>query len=269
MFSDYPETMLLFGCGAMAGAMLSRWLESGLSPDRVTVVRPSGAAVAPGVRVERQLPSGLTADLVLVGVKPAMLGTVADDISATMAPGGQLLSILAGVTHASLRERFPAVRSIVRAMPNLPVALGAGVVALHAPDAGPDECASLTALHKPLGLVEWIEDEADYDAVTALAGSGPAFLYRFIDALAKGGAATGLDPAQAARLALVTVEGSARLATMADASPAALADRVASKGGSTRAGLDRLDADGALDRLVAETLAAATARNRDMGRENG
>lgn len=260
----------MFGCGAMAGAMLSRWLACGLLPELVTVVRPSGAPVAPGVRVESAMPDDVRPDLVLLGVKPAMLDAVEHDVrTAIRREGAQLLSILAGVTQARLRARFPEAGLVVRAMPNLPVALGEGVVALHAPEADVADRAMLETLHRPLGLVEWIADERDYDAVTALAGSGPAFLYRFIDALARGGRELGLDGAQAERLALATVAGSARLAATAHAAPAVLADRVASKGGSTRAGLDRMDADGALDRLVAEVLSAATARNREMGREVG
>ena len=116
----------------------------------------------------------------------------------------------------------------------------------------------------PLGLVEWIADERLFDLVTALAGSGPAFLYRFVDALAAAGAARGLPPEQAGRLALATVEGAARLAADAAVSPGVLADRVASPGGSTREGLDVLDRDQALVALLTGTLAAAARRNRDM-----
>ena len=116
----------------------------------------------------------------------------------------------------------------------------------------------------PLGLVEWIADEALFDIVTALSGSGPAFVFRYIDALAKGAAALGLPADQAARFALATVEGAALLAASADEPPGILADRVASPGGTTRAGLDVLDANGALDALVTRTLDAAAKRNAEM-----
>jgi pyrroline-5-carboxylate reductase len=116
----------------------------------------------------------------------------------------------------------------------------------------------------PLGLVEWISDEGLFDAVTALSGSGPAFLFRFIDALAEAGATLGLPADQAARLAMATVEGSAALAAGAEESPAILADRVASPGGTTRAGLDILDADQALKALVRDTLDAAARRGAEM-----
>ncbi|CAM3175065.1 Pyrroline-5-carboxylate reductase [Sphingomonas antarctica] len=248
----------LIGCGNMASAMLRRWLDCGLDPAHVTVVRPSGAPVAPGVRVVRDVPDEPAPELLLIGVKPQMLGDVAPGLQA--ASTGIVLSILAGTKLTSLRAHFPEAGSIVRAMPNLPVALGKGVVATvsDAPIA-PD----LARLLDQLGLVEHVPDETLFDAVTALAGSGPAFAYRFVDALAKGGAALGLDPAQASRLALATVGGALALARGDGTPPGELAERVASKGGSTREGLNVLDTG--LDDLVAECLAAATRRNAELG----
>ncbi len=119
----------------------------------------------------------------------------------------------------------------------------------------------------PLGLVEWIDDEGLFEAVTTLSGCGPAFVYRFIDALAEAGAALGLDSDQAQRLAIATVEGSGLLAAQADVAPGILADRVASPGGSTRQGLNVLDRDDALKRLLRETLAASQRRNAEMAAE--
>ncbi|WP_419826919.1 pyrroline-5-carboxylate reductase family protein [Sphingomonas sp.] len=124
--------------------------------------------------------------------------------------------------------------------------------------------ARIDELMAPLGLVEWLADERAMDAAAALAGSGPAFLYRFVDALALAGAADGLDVASATRLALATVEGAAALAVTSGEAPALLAERVASPGGSTRAGLDVLDHDFALRKLLAQTLAAARRRNAEM-----
>ncbi|HTI31659.1 MAG TPA: pyrroline-5-carboxylate reductase [Sphingomonas sp.] len=248
----------LIGCGNMAGAMLRRWLDCGLDPATVTVVRPSGAPVANGVRVVNCVPDEPAPDLLLIGVKPQMLADVASGLQ-TVATG-TILSILAGTRLASLRETFPHAAKIVRAMPNLPVALGQGVVATVS-DAPVD--ADVAALLAQLGLVEHFPDETLFDAVTALAGSGPAFTYRFVDALAKGGTALGLDPTQASRLALATTQGALALARQGDAPLADLADRVTSKGGSTRAGRDVLDT--ALDDLVARTLAASTKRNAELG----
>ncbi len=135
-------------------------------------------------------------------------------------------------------------------MPNLPVGIGKGVVGLHSDDADAGVREAVTTLMAPLGLVEWMSDESLFDVVTALAGSGPGFLYRVIDALAAGGAALGLPADQAQRMAIATVEGSAMLASAADVSPAVLADRVASPGGSTREGLNVLDRDDALKVLM-------------------
>jgi pyrroline-5-carboxylate reductase len=162
----------------------------------------------------------------------------------------------------SLRARFPAARSIVRAMPNTPVAIGRGVVALHG-DAG-EYRARLEALLQPLGLIEWIADEARFDLVTALAGSGPAFLFRFVSALAQAATDLGLDSAQAQRLAIATVDGAAGLAAASGQTPATLADRVASPGGMTRKGLDVLDQNGALQQLLTRMLDATAERGREM-----
>lgn len=253
------EKIWLIGCGNMAGAMLSRWLACGLDPARVTVVRPSGQPVADGVRVVTEIPDEPAPDLLLIGVKPQMLADVAPGLQAVSS--GTILSILAGTRLTSLRETFPNAANIVRAMPNLPVALGQGVVATVS-EAAVDP--GLTTLLDQLGLVENFPKESLFDAVTALAGSGPAFAYRFVDALAKGGTKLGLDPAQASRLALATVEGALALARQDGTPLGELADRVASKGGSTREGLNVLDTG--LDELVAECLAAAARRNAELGR---
>jgi pyrroline-5-carboxylate reductase len=254
------NTLWLIGCGNMAGAMLSRWLEVGMDPARVTVIDP--AATRTDVRVLRAVPDEAPPTMLMLGVKPQMLGDVASGLQAATS-GVMLLSILAGTTTTTLERLFPGARGIARIMPNLPVAIGKGAIALHT-SASVEDHNAITNLMAPLGLVEWIADEAHFDAVTALSGSGPAFVYRFIDALAQGGAALGLPADQAARLALATVEGAALLAAGSDALPAELAERVASKGGSTRKGLDVFDADDALVRLAAAALAAAEQRNREM-----
>jgi pyrroline-5-carboxylate reductase len=149
-------------------------------------------------------------------------------------------------------------------MPNLPVAIGKGVTALHATQATEVARKMAQALVQPLGKVEWIADETLFDAVTALSGCGPGFVFRFIDALAEAGTALGLPADQAARLALATVEGSAAMAAGAGESPAVLADRVASPGGSTREGLNVLDHGEALKALLKATLAASRDRNVEL-----
>lgn len=255
-----PKSLWLVGAGNMGGAMLRGWIAAGLSPDAVTVIDPGSPAVPPGVRV-LAAPEGPAPEVIVLAVKPQLLNAVAPSLK--QVHPALLLSILAGVEEAALAQRIPA-DSIVRAMPNLPVAIGKGVTALHAAASTEEARATAEALVTPLGQVEWIGDEAMFDAVTALSGCGPGFVFRFIDALAAAGTALGLPADQAARLALATVEGSAAMAAGAGESPAVLADRVASPGGSTREGLNVLDRDGALQSLLKATLAASRERNGEL-----
>lgn len=248
----------LVGCGNMAGAMLRQWIASGVvAPENVFVVNRHDRELPEGVRQGRAFPDEPAPDFLQLGMKPQQLGEIAP------LPAGDypILSILAGAEVATLKARFPG-HPMVRVMPNLPVALGRGVVGLHG-----DRVDGIDALMAPLGLVEWIADERLFEAVTTLSGCGPAFVYRFIDALAEAGIALGLDADQAGRLAIATVEGAGLLAAQADVSPGTLADRVASPGGSTRQGLNVLDRDDALKILLRETLAASQRRNSEMAAE--
>ena len=241
--------------------MLIGWLAAGV-PARFTVVDPVITEVPANVRLLREVPAERF-DVVLLGVKPQMLNEAASAVAPVMTGETLLLSLLAGAELASLAARFPVNGGIVRVMPNLAAAIGKSPIGLFAAGLSEPARAAVIALMAPLGPPEWLASEDQLDAVTALAGSGPAFVYRFIAALADGGAALGLEPAQAQRLALTMVEGAAALAAAAGAPPAELARRVTSAGGTTAAGLAVLDHDAALIRLVADTLRAA----RDRGAE--
>ena len=257
----------LIGCGNMAGAMLRRWLACGLDPAQVTIVRKSGAPFAGGVTVLSSPPADAPAPaLLMLGVKPQMIDLVAPWVAPLLGPETLLVSILAGVEIETLRGRFAAPRAVLRVNPNTPVALGRGVIALAGDGLDETTRGRTEALMRPLGLVEWM-DEAQIDIITALSGSGPAFLFRFIDALAQAGAEAGLPRDQAERLALATVGGAAALAEAAGETPGKLAERVASPGGSTRKGLEVLDAADGLDALIGRTLSAAIRRNREMAAE--
>ena len=259
------KSILIFGCGNMGGAMLAGWLASDLDL-KLTVVDPAVTEVPAEVRLLRQIPAERF-DVVLLGIKPQLLGEVARALAPVMQAGTVLLSILAGAELASLSGHFPVNGGIVRAMPNLAAAIGKAPIGLFGTDLTDKVHAAVTELMRPLGTPEWLAREADLDAVTALAGSGPAFVYRFIDALAAGGAALGLAPDQAQRLALSMVEGAALLAAGAGEPPADLAQRVTSPGGTTAAGLAVLDADMALERLLAATLRAARDRGAALAAE--
>ncbi|HEV2569345.1 pyrroline-5-carboxylate reductase [Sphingomonas sp.] len=265
---DWPTDapIWLIGCGNMAGAMLRRWLEVGLPPSAITVVRPSGEPPAAGVRTLTQFPKGEPPpSLLLLGVKPQKLDEVAAEVAEVVGPGTMLVSILAGTKLDALRQRFPGAGPVIRAMPNTPVALGRGVVLLHGP-AG-ERRNGLEKLFAPLGSSEWLADETLFDAASALTASGPAFVFRFIAALGSAGEALGIDADQALRLALATTDGAAGLALVSGEHPDQLADRVASAGGMTRKGLDVLDTDQALTALIAKTIAAAEQRARELGQE--
>lgn len=262
---------MMIGCGNMAGAMLSRWLDCGLATERVTVVDPGIAAAPSGVTLIRDLPDMVPGDAVIVlGIKPQLLPDLAPRLAPLLREGHVIISMLAGVTVARLGEALGDRASIVRIMPNTPVALGQGVCALYAdPRTGEAARTAAQTLLSPLGVAEWIAQEEALNLVTALTGCGPAFVYRFIDALAQAACALGMDEAQAQRFAVATVQGSANLAAQAGESPAALAERVASKGGMTREGLDVLDADERLVRLMTDTLRAARDRGEELNRLSG
>lgn len=256
------NAIMIMGCGNMGGAMLAGWLAAGRDPTRFTVVDPVLAAAPAGVTLLRAVPARRF-DAVLLGVKPQNIDDAARALAPAVGPGTVVLSILAGTEIGSIAARLPAVAAIVRIMPNLAAAIGKSPLGLFGAGLDAAGRAQVQALLAPLGTPEWLASEAQLDAVTALAGSGPAFVYRFIDAMAAAGAALGLDPAQAARLALATVDGASSLAAQADAGPADLAARVTSAGGTTAAGLAVLDQDQRLQILVSATLRAA----RDRGCE--
>jgi pyrroline-5-carboxylate reductase len=254
----------LMGAGNMGGAMLRGWIAAGVDPALITVIDPFVERLPAGVTLLRALADGdAQPDILVLAVKPQQLGAVRDVFAAKPGAPRLLLSILAGVECATLSSAFSADMT-VRAMPNLPVSIGEGVTALFSDDADDKARDVAASLLTPLGLIEWISDEALFDAVTALSGCGPGFLFRFIDAMAAAGVALGLPEDQAGRLAVATVKGSGLLAAQSNESPAVLADRVASPGGSTREGLNVLDADDALKRLLRDTLAAAARRNGEL-----
>ncbi|HEX8571456.1 MAG TPA: pyrroline-5-carboxylate reductase dimerization domain-containing protein [Allosphingosinicella sp.] len=255
--------LLMIGCGNMAGAMLEGWLAAGADPRMITVVRPSGRPPAPGIRTLTSLPEDETPALVLLGVKPQKLGDVAPRLAPALEPETILVSILAGTTLAALRSLFPAPRTIVKAMPNLPVSLGKGVIELYTDTAG-DSAAEVERLMAALGRAEWFDDESLFAVASALTAAAPAYLYRFIDALAAAGEELGLPADRSARLAAAMAEGAALLAAQSAESPAQLARRVASRGGTTEAGLAILDSDDALRALVLRALEASRRRGLEM-----
>ena len=260
------NSILIVGCGNMAGAMLRGWLAGGLAPERFIVTDPAARDLPAGVRSMPSISQNQRFDAILLGVKPQLLAAVAPQVEPVAGPGTTLLSILAGIELAVLGGHFPSAGALVRIMPNLSAALGKSPMALA--ESGLDERgrAAVVDLLEPLGTPEWIA-EAEFDLVTALAGSGPAFVYRFIDALALAAAELGLPEDKAKRLALAMVDGAAALAAASEHDPGELARRVASPGGVTQAGLDALDQGDSRRELLVTTLRAARDRSAEMAAE--
>lgn len=263
---DFPSEMLIYGCGNMGGAMLRGWLAAGIEATHFNVVDPVAENLPEGVTVHRSAAElDRHFDTVLLGIKPQMLGSLAPDISSLLAPDALVISILAGAETATLSAHFSEAK-IIRLMPNLAAAIGKSPLGLFSEMLDDESKALMESMLAPLGTAIWLSEQAQMDAVTALAGSGPAFVYRFIDALTQGGVATGLQEDVAAKLALAMVEGAAELAASSEESPAELAARVTSPGGTTAAGLAVLDSNGALQNLVAETLQAARDRGAELAK---
>ncbi len=256
----------LVGCGNMGGALLDRWLARGLDPAQITVIDPQ-AAPRPGVRrVATPDEAGEAPRIVLLAVKPQFLESVAADLAARLTSSTLLVSVLAGTRLSSLRQRFEA--EVVRAMPNTPARIGKGTTAMYG-DVSAGAKAAAETLMAAAGSVHWVDDEALFDVVTGVSGSGPAYLFRFIEALETAAVAAGLPPELAAALALETVTGAAALADQSDVPPAELRRQVTSPNGTTQAGLAVLDGEGELTWLLTATVAAATQRSRELAKAFG
>lgn len=250
----------LVGCGNMGGAMLRGWLGAGIAADGILVIDPMTPHVPEGVRVVAKA-EGPAPDILLLGIKPQML----DEVAPTLAIGAEtiVISILAGVECGVLAKKLPGARRYVRVMPNMPAAIGDGVSAVFAPHLSDADRQRVEGLIAPLGSVEWIDDEALFHAVTGVSGSGPAFVLRFIEALAEAGKKAGLEADLSLRLALQTVAGTARLVQTTGRSPADLAEAVRSPNGTTHAGLLVLDASD-LRQILDATVKATADRSSEM-----
>lgn len=262
-----PGPLWLVGCGNMGSAMLEGWIAGGVDPAHVSVVRPSGASVGHDIRVTTEYPEDEVPAVVLLAMKPHQLDIAAPALAPILDRETILVSILAGVELASLRARFAAPRTLVRAMPNLPVRIGKGVIGLYGDG---DDIAARTivaGMMAALGHAEWLEDEELFQIAGVLTGAGPAFVFRFVEALCRAAAQLGLPKEQASRLATAMVEGAAALAAESEEGSGQLAERVASPGGTTQAGLQVLDQDEALFDLVVRTLEASRRRSLEMAAE--
>lgn len=263
--------ILIVGFGNMGRALVRGWLDAGIHPDNVKVADSSAAAL-------RQADEWKLApydadgeqkfDVLVIAVKPQHVDGALAQFAGALSVDGVVLSIAAGRTIESLRRRIGGERAIVRSMPNTPAAIARGTTVLCA-NAIVDErqravCGKLLAV---VGEVFWIEDEAMFDAVTALSGSGPAYVFLLIECLTAAGVRQGLPESLAAELARHTVAGAGAYALAADSPVTVLREQVTSPGGTTAAALGVFLRDSALQRLVDAAIAAAAQRSAELSRE--
>ena len=257
--------LVLLGCGKMGSALLEGWLAQGVDAAAVHVIdpKPSDWLLAQGVHVNAALPDAPA--LVLIAVKPQMMG---DALPRLQGFGAETvyLSIAAGTPIAAFEEAFGPDARIIRSMPNTPAAIGMGITAIvgNAQTRGSDLDLA-EALLRAVGEVVRLNDEEEIDAVTGVSGSGPAYVFHLIETMAAAGQAQGLSADLAMKLAKATVAGAGQLAMQAEDSPAQLRINVTSPKGTTQAALEVLmDEDRGFPKLLGEAVAAATNRGREL-----
>jgi pyrroline-5-carboxylate reductase len=263
--------IVLVGCGQMGSAMLRGWLAA-KAAERYAVVEPVGvpSALAPVPEIAwhgdaAELPGAPAPDAVVFAVKPQVFDAVVPAYRRFAGPGTVFMSIAAGKTIAGMTRHLGAEAAIVRVMPNTPAAIGRAIsVACANPRVGAAQRRLCEGLLAAIGESAWIEDEGLMDAVTAVSGSGPAYVFLLIEALAAAGARAGLPAELALRLAKATVAGAGELALRAGEPPARLRENVTSPGGTTRAALDILMGGEGLPELIDRAVAAATRRSREL-----
>jgi pyrroline-5-carboxylate reductase len=260
--------ILLIGCGKMGGALLTGWRQRAIAKNYVVVEPALPASLRTADVSAHSDPTQLGPDLVpaaiVFAVKPQSLDEVAPHYR-RFAGRAPFLSICAGKTIAYFQRQLGPAAAIVRAMPNTPAAIGRGIAVLCANQAASADARTLCGeLLAAVGEIAWVEDESLIDAVTAVSGSGPAYVFLLIECLAAAGVEAGLPPDLALQLARATVSGSGDLAQRASESAAQLREAVTSPGGTTRAALDVLMAKDGLEPLMKKAVAAATRRSREL-----
>lgn len=272
-FSEDPFSLCLVGAGNMGGAMLAGWLANGFDPARITVIDPApNPAMAQlldshGITARKGAPGGMSADVLLIAVKPQLMESVLPQVAPLAGEGTVSVSVAAGTMIATLRKHL-ARGAVVRAMPNTPALLGKGITVACADQAtGPVQRQRAGALLAAIGGVEWIEDEALMDAVTAVSGSGPAYAFLLAECMAAAGVEQGLPPALAERLARETVAGAGAMLSQLPEPASRLRENVTSPNGTTAAALSVFMAEGGMRELVSRAVAEAAKRSAELSRD--
>jgi pyrroline-5-carboxylate reductase len=267
---DIKGTIVLAGAGKMGGAMLSGWLARGLDATRVAVIEPQPsdeirALATKGIRLNPSAKEiGAVAALV-IALKPQTFRDAGAALKSFAGSSTLVVSIMAGTTIASIEAACGG--SVVRAMPNTPAAIGRGItVAVAAKNVSVAQRAVADALLRATGAVEWVDDEGLMDAVTAVSGSGPAYIFLLAEELARAGVEAGLPQDLATKLARETVAGSGELLHRSDAPSATLRQNVTSPGGTTAAALEVLMGPDGMQSLLIRAVAAATRRSKELAK---
>lgn len=266
---DFSGLLVLAGAGKMGGALLEGWLRFGLDPQKVAVIEPSpspeiSALAQRGVRLnpDRKALTGVTA--LVIAVKPQVAAEVLPRLAPMIAMSTVVVSIMAGRTLQFLSDILQRPCALVRAMPNLPASIGQGITVAVPRQASKAQRNLADRLLRATGSVEWVADEPLMDAVTAVSGSGPAYVFLLAEALAQAGAAAGLPSTLAGKLARETVVGAGELLHRSALNAAALRESVTSPGGTTEAALKVLMGPNGLARLMRDAVQAATERSREL-----
>ena len=265
----FSGRLVLVGAGKMGGAMLDGWLARGLKPKQIVVIEPHPAKTVKaltrrGLKLNpKNTPTA--AHAVVIAVKPQTAPEAVPQLGAYIGKTTLVVSIMAGRTIEFLERSLPPHAAIVRAMPNTPAAIGRGIsVAVANANVSARQRKQASDLLAAIGKVEWVGDEALMDAVTALSGSGPAYVFLLAEAMATAGIAAGLPPALATRLAQETVAGSGELLHRSNLDAATLRENVTSPGGTTAAALEVLMGPNGFDQILTRAIDAATRRSREL-----
>ncbi len=267
------DALVLVGCGKMGGALLAGWLEQGMAAASVKVIEPNPDAprrfaAHPDLAFHADaegLDPSWQPTAVIFAVKPQEMDAVTPAYRAYAEAGAMALSIAAGRTIASFARHLGESAAVVRSMPNTPAAIGRGItVACANPGVNEAQHGLAQRLLEAVGEVAWVDDEGLLDPVTAVSGSGPAYVFLLVECLAKAGIQAGLSEELAARLARATVAGASELVRRSPEPPPILRQNVTSSGGTTEAALDVLMAADGLEALMVRAVAAATARSRSL-----
>jgi len=268
-FANLSETILLVGAGRMGGAMIEGWLRLGVAARNVAVIEPQptpeiSALAERGLRLNPAPGAAGKVAAAVVAVKPQVAPEAVPPLRPFLDAATVVVSIMAGRTLRFLEDALPDA-ALVRAMPNTPAAIGRGItVAVANARVAPARRTLVDALLSAVGEVRWVDDEALMDAVTALSGSGPAYVFLLAEAMARAGAAAGLPAALAETLARATVAGAGELLHRSPLDAATLRHNVTSPGGTTAAALEVLTAPDGLEPLMTKAIAAATRRSREL-----